>query len=80
MANEKHLQAAGRLEGLAVATKEISNQLMQGVSPGLAYALVYRLRREIGYVVASLGGGVPTAQYDNIAKEIIKTQIGKDSH
>lgn len=71
---EKQWEASGKLEDLEPALKEIINQLRMGVSPELAYALVYRLRREIGYVVRELGVGTPNSDHDKQAEEIIEAQ------
>ncbi len=74
MDTERQRKASDLIEELEPAIKEISRQLRMGVSDRLAYALVYRLRREIGYVVRDLGQGVPTAQYDQQAEDIIESQ------
>lgn len=50
-------KAANRLEELTIAQKDVIQRLRE--NDPQAYALVYELRREIGYVVATLGGGVP---------------------
>lgn len=74
MNTQRQKKASDLLEELEPAIKEISRQLRMGVSDHLAYALVYRLRREIGYVVRDLGLGVPTAEYDQQAEDIIESQ------
>lgn len=66
--------AANTLEGLEPVLKEIISQLRRGVSDDLAYALTYRFRREVGYVVSKLGYGVPGAPYDGDAAGIIDSQ------
>jgi hypothetical protein len=58
MDREKELQAARCLEDLTVIMKEMARNIRNG-SETDAYAAVYWLRREIGYVTATLGGGVP---------------------
>lgn len=74
---ENQAKAASALEELEPALKEIIQQLRMGVSDRLAYALVYRLRREVGYVVRTLGEGVPPAEYDQQAEKIIWILKGK---
>jgi hypothetical protein len=71
---EKQAKASHTLEELEPVLKEIVRQLRMGVSDDLAYALVYRLRREVGYVVRELGAGAPLASNDQRAEEIIESQ------
>lgn len=63
--------AAEDLEELVPVLKEIVTQLRRGVPGGLAYALVYRFRREVGYVVSTLGYSNPVSPYDAEAAAII---------
>lgn len=58
MLREKEIQAANRIEELIIIAKEMVIRIRNGDEPD-AYAAVYWLRRELGYVVASLGVGVP---------------------
>lgn len=58
---DRFLKAANRLEELVPHMKEIIQLLREGgphVRNGEAYAQVYELRREVGYIVRTLGVGV----------------------
>ena len=57
---EKQLDAANRLEDLAMDMKLLIPELREGMTSAAAYRKVYELRRELGRVVATLGCGVPT--------------------
>jgi hypothetical protein len=50
-------KAADRLEELVIIQKDIIQRLR--ANDPQAYALVYELRREVGYIVATLGMSVP---------------------
>lgn len=69
----KQTEAADELEALTGAMKEIVILLRQGSgqSPDKAYALVYELRKRIGYVVANLGVGAPLSASSKYAADII---------
>lgn len=61
---DKCIEAAARLEELAIEAREIVNYLrtVDDNTPWCdPYARVYQLRTEIGYVVRTLGVGVPPA-------------------
>jgi len=49
--------AADRLEELVIIQKDIVQRLRE--NDPQSYAFVYELRREIGYIVATLGMSVP---------------------
>ena len=72
--HDKVLSASHRLEVLAIAAKEIVS-LMRAGNDNSAYAMTYWLRREIGYVVSSLGEGVPTAQQLAFVTQYVKPVI-----
>jgi hypothetical protein len=46
---EQQTKASNEFEEFEPVLKEIIRQLRMGVPDSLAYALVYRLRREVGY-------------------------------
>lgn len=60
---EKQLAAAERMSQLATALEEASHLIkMHALNGGdieIAYGIAYNLRKELGYVVATLGFGVP---------------------
>lgn len=67
---EAQRDAANRLEEISPIIGEIIGQLRMGVGEGLAHALVYKLRKEIGYVVRDLDQGQPVHQYMPEATEL----------
>lgn len=75
MNKERQLKAANKLEELSMVTKEFIVQLRMGQSNELAYAMVYYLRRELGYVVRDMGEGVPSADHTRIAEEVAEAEI-----
>lgn len=60
-AMSKRLEAAGKVENLTIIMKDISKRLYDGLEPD-PYAALYWLRRELGYIVATLGVGVPNTK------------------
>lgn len=71
---ERQQKASEELDELESVVREIAGLLRTGVPDRLAYALAYRLRREVGYVVRDLGAGIPAAPFDQQAAEIIENQ------
>lgn len=60
---ERQANAANRLEELSIAMKEAVRLLRKGQPDAKAYALVYILRRQLGYVVNSMGRvGLPNSR------------------
>lgn len=71
----KQADAAHRLEELNIASSEIVRLLRAGQGNRFAYALVYELRKQLGYVVRELGEGVPNKEMQDRATEAIDAQI-----
>jgi len=77
MNNKRQEDAANLLEELTMAMKESVLLLRAGQSTdGQAYALIYRLRTELGYVVNRMGrAGVPNTKDASWAKDHIDKAI-----
>ena len=77
MRREKEVDAASRIEELMIIAKEMILRLRLGQEPD-SYAAVYWLRRELGYVVATLGVGVPdTTVVEPYYHEYLVNEINK---
>lgn len=77
MRREKEVDAASRIEELMIMAKEMILRLRLGQEPH-PYAAVYWLRRELGYVVATLGVGVPdTTDVEPYYHEYLVNEINK---
>lgn len=63
MTTDKDLKAAARLEELLIIGKQMVDDIRTGEGPGNgdAYSLLYWLRKEISYVVATRGEGAGSA-------------------
>lgn len=66
---ETIIRASARLEDLLIAGKEIARLMRTNPrivhnqrNDDYAYAMMYWLRREIGYITRELGEGVPNAE------------------
>lgn len=67
--NRKRLEAAARVEELTIVAKQLvldlrgepGDRRSQENADLTAYGRVYWLRKQLGYVVASLGSGAPDA-------------------
>lgn len=58
MVDQKVLNAAHQLEDIAVIAKAMCNDLREGADN--PYGRVYWLRKQMSYLVATLGEGVPS--------------------
>lgn len=69
-------QASHRLEELSVIAKEFVNLLRSPeTAKEDAYAMLYYLRREVGYVVRTVGFDQPTPQALQKAERLAKAQL-----
>lgn len=78
VSSSRQADAARRLEELNIASAEIVRLLRAGQSDRFAYALVYVLRKQLGYIVRTLGEEVPVAEMQNKAIEVIDAEIWKE--
>jgi len=76
---EKVLKAANDLETLLPAAKEIVN-LLRGRNDDSSYAMLYWLRREIGYITRELGIGVPSPYQMDFVDTFVKPQMQTDKY
>lgn len=77
MNKERQQAAADLIEELDAPLKEIIRRLRQVQSDALAYALVYEWRKRFGYIVRTLGEGVPSVRAQQEASEIIESEEWK---
>ncbi len=60
---EKQLAAAERMEEIAADLTTAAKKIRDGIddfgSINVAYGMAYEIRKQLGYVVATLGFGVP---------------------
>lgn len=78
--NEVRQQAAADLiEELDAPLREIVRRLREGQSDTLAYALLYEWRKRFGYIVRTMGEGVPSVRAQQEASEIIESEEWKHS-
>lgn len=76
MDTERQNKAADRVIDLAIAATEVVQLLRRGQSDNNAYALLYVLRRELGYVVRDMGrSGNPTLTSQEWAEDQINRVI-----
>lgn len=73
---DRQRKASDRLEELTIVSREFVNKLREGQSDMLAYAMLYYLRRELGYVVRDMGmAGQPTTEALAKAQDIAEAQL-----
>ena len=77
MSDQKHIQAAAELEELIPQIREAVRQLRSKEPRPYAYALVYELRRRLGYTVRPMGAGEPAAHHMAVARNILDEQINR---
>lgn len=76
---QRQKEVADSLEEICMYSKEYVRLLREGQGDEFAYAMLYYLRRQVGYLTRRLGTAVPPQDWTDKAIEVAASHVWNNS-